>query len=51
MRAGMAAKREGMIIELLCRGASECQSSSSKPWINVLFMSAADKGGSFYVKC
>ena len=30
-KAGIAANREGMMIELLWRGASECQSSSSKP--------------------
>jgi hypothetical protein len=49
--AGMAANRDGMMIELLCKGASECQSSSSKPWINVLFIRAADKGGSFCIVC
>lgn len=45
--AWIAAKREGIRIELLCKGASECQSSSSKPWMKVLFMRAADKGESF----
>ena len=43
----MAAKREGMRMALLCNGASECQSSSSKPWIKVLFIKAAERGGSF----
>ena len=43
----MAANSEGRRMELLWRGASECQSSSSNPWVNVLFMSAAERGGSF----
>lgn len=48
IKDGIAAKSEGIRMELLWSGASEWKSSSSKPWMNVLFMSAAERGGSFW---
>jgi hypothetical protein len=43
----MLEKREGMRMEFEWSGASECQSSSSKPWMKVL-LSRADESGEIF---